>query len=689
MRIAGHGNKFESNQQTESQSFGIGDPSVVIEILRNRLYEHKIRTLVQEYMSNARDAHREVKQARRIEVVAPTQLEPTFKVRDFGPGISPDRMANVFVLYGASTKRQNNTQTGGFGIGAKSAWSYADGFIIVSTVDGTKRTYHAHVGASNVGQLDLLETSATKEPNGCEIQIAVNPRDVSEFTSSIQRACYFWNADERPVLKNVTLPDALKTYDLGALSILASNESVPQFVTSGYGRQDMLVVDGIVYNLNRDIMEKVQQLQDLRQEIQGSMIIRIPNGLVQVSASREKLDDSDFTRKGLAKIGTKLLTDVKKHVSDKINAITTVKGFVDTYREMFRTFVMQNNEYKGFKFDGEYLYTSLLGSLQFRRYTVWNDKVKDHSVKGIPFAQIDQIYLATQNENTVTFNRRIRSAAAGVKDVYVIRERPTTVTKQDGTVEQLKFDVAPPKAMKDLQTVLGKFRDFHAITFVVPPRTPKAAKAARMASHHPIHFLNGHGRDISDRKIADMVSDSKEYIFMAVSEWQDDAKKSRINEMVREFGGDKGNPKCKKPIFIAVSNTVLELIQDEAGFTPYSQWAKDVQITEDLRLRMMGQKAVNTAVIELLSQLDGVKNKKLTKMVDQYKLITKAKGKSYNDVPDTLVKMFKDDAEYVAFLEQDAELKALVSDQYPLLKHFERYAHAEAKRELTWYLNNK
>lgn len=688
MRIAGHGNKFESNQQTETQSFGIGDPSVVIEILRNRLYEHKIRTLVQEYMSNARDAHREIGQKRRIEVVAPTQLEPTFKVRDFGPGISPDRMANVFVLYGASTKRTNNTQTGGFGIGAKSAWSYADGFIIVSTVDGTRRTYHAHVGASNVGQLDLLETTATTEPNGCEIQIAVNPRDVSEFVSSIQRACYFWNADERPILKNVTLPDAIATYDLGALSIVPSNVSLPNFLNC-YGRQDLLIIDGIVYNLNRDIMDKVQQLRDLRHELEGSMIIRIPNGLVQVSASREKLDDSDFTRKGLAKVGTKLLSDVKKHVADKIAAITTVKGFVDTYREMFRTFVMQNNEYKGFKFDGEYLYTPLLGSLYFRRYTVWNDKVKDHSVRGIPFAQIDQIYLKSQKENTVTFNRRIRAAAMNSKDVYVISERATSVTRTDGTVEQLKFDIAPAKAMKDLQAVLGKFKDFHAITFVVPPRTPKAQKAARLATHHPIHFLSGWGRDLSDRKIADMVADSKEYVYMAVSEWQDDSKKSRINEMVREFGGDKGNPKCKKPIFIAVSNTVLELIQDEAGFTPYAEWIKNVQITEDLRLRMMGQKAVNAGVIELLSQLDGVKNKKLTKMVDQYKLINKAKGKSYNDVPETLVEMFKDDAEYVSFLEQDAELKALVSDKYPLLKHFDRYAAAEAKRELTWYLNNK
>lgn len=687
MRIAGHGNKYESNQQTESQSFGIGDPSVVIEILRNRLYEHKIRTLVQEYMSNARDAHREVGQKRRIEVVAPTQFEPTFKVRDFGPGISPDRMANVFVLYGASTKRANNTQTGGFGIGAKSAWSYADGFIIVSTVDGTRRTYHAHVGASNVGQLDLLDTTQTDEPNGCEIQIAVNPRDISEFNSSIQRACYFWNADERPVLKNVTLPEALTAYELGNLSIIPSNASLPSFL-NGYGRQDLLIIDGIVYNLNRDIMDKVEQLNNLRHELQGSMIIRIPNGLVQVSASREKLDDSEFTRKGLAKIGTKLLTDVKKHVADKVAAINTVKGFVETYHGMFRYFVMQSSEYKGFKFDGEYLYTSLLGSLHFRRYSVFRDKVKDSSVKGIPFGQLDRIYLKTQNENTVTFNRRVRSAAVN-GDIYVISERATTATASDGTVQQLKFDVPPPKAMKDLQAVLGKFADFHAITFVVPPRTPKAAKAARLATEHPIHFLNGYGRDTQNWKVADLVSSGKEYVYMLLADWHSDGK-SRFNEMIREFGGDKSNPKCKKPIFIAVSNTVYDLVKDETGFTPYSAWVSEVTITEDLRYRMMAQKAVNTDVIEKLSQLDGVKNKKLTKMVEQYKLISKAKGKSHHsEVPEMLVKKFKDDAEYVSFLEEDAEVKALVNEKYPLLKHMDRYSHAECKREMVWYLNNK
>jgi hypothetical protein len=687
MRIAGHGNKYESNQETQSQSFGIGDPSVVIEILRNRLYEHKIRTLVQEYMSNARDAHREIKQTRKIEVVAPTQLEPTFKVRDFGPGISPERMATVFVLYGASTKRTNNTQTGGFGIGAKSAWSYADGFVIVSTVDGTRRTYHAHVGASNVGQLDLLETTETKDPNGCEIQVAVNPRDVNEFTQSIQRACYFWNDEETPILKNVTLPPKIVTYDLGSLSIIGTNESRPTFINTGYG-SDILVIDGIMYDLNRNLLDKVQPLKDVRNELTGSMIIKVPNGLIQVSASREKIDDSDFTRKGLAKIGTRLYADVKKHVADKIASINSVKGFVEVYHSMYKFFVMQNNEYKGFRFDGQYLYTSMLGSVTFRRYALdYNQKVKDSSVKGIPVDQLTNIYLMKQNENAVTMNRRIRAELINKKDMYIIRERPTSATASDGTVTQLKFDVPPAKAIKELQSILGTFHDFHAIKFVVPPRTPKALKAQKLASQQSFHVLNGYGRDIKNTTVNDLQAQGKNFVYMLVSDWQSE-KKDRFNDMIREFGGSLSES-GKKPVFIAVSNSTYEIIKDEKGFTPYADWLDTVQLTENIRLRMMHSKCLNSEIIEKVSQLDGVKIKKLTNLVDHYKLMKKAVANSRDSVPDVVIKKFKDDAEYLKFLEVDAELKELVNDKYPLLKHMNRYANAEEKREIIWYLNNK
>ena len=161
MKLAEHSNQLATNVEGETQNFGIGDASVVIEILRNRLYENKIQTLTQEYICNARDAHREVGKGNNFEVTVPNRLNPVFKVKDFGPGITPDRMATVFIMYGASTKRGTDNQTGGFGIGAKSAWSYTDSFTIVSTVNGTRRTYVAHTGVNNNGRLDLVSTDET------------------------------------------------------------------------------------------------------------------------------------------------------------------------------------------------------------------------------------------------------------------------------------------------------------------------------------------------------------------------------------------------------------------------------------------------------------------------------------------------------------------------------------------------
>jgi len=117
--------KIDSNvEPSKALNFGISDVRLVVDIL-SKLYAYPIRTLVQEYICNGRDAMREAGTWGKlpIEITVPNSLDPVFKVRDFGVGISPDRMENIFVNYGSSTKRNTNTQTGGFGIGAKSASS--------------------------------------------------------------------------------------------------------------------------------------------------------------------------------------------------------------------------------------------------------------------------------------------------------------------------------------------------------------------------------------------------------------------------------------------------------------------------------------------------------------------------------------------------------------------------------------
>ena len=113
--------KSEIIGKTVTQQFDIGDQAMIIEFMSKTIYSNPLKIVVQEYISNARDAHIEIgKGDIPVKVKLPNRFDPTLSFRDFGPGISPDRMKNVFIRYGVSTKRNNNNESGSFGLGAKS-----------------------------------------------------------------------------------------------------------------------------------------------------------------------------------------------------------------------------------------------------------------------------------------------------------------------------------------------------------------------------------------------------------------------------------------------------------------------------------------------------------------------------------------------------------------------------------------
>jgi hypothetical protein len=101
-------------------AFGISEKDSVhiVNILRDKLYSNKILAVVREYSTNAQDAHAEAgKKDVPIRVTLPGPLDPTFRVRDFGPGLSEEDIRTVYALYGASTKRNSNEVVGQLGLG--------------------------------------------------------------------------------------------------------------------------------------------------------------------------------------------------------------------------------------------------------------------------------------------------------------------------------------------------------------------------------------------------------------------------------------------------------------------------------------------------------------------------------------------------------------------------------------------
>ena len=127
-------------QSGETKGFGVSNDPMLMSMLSTGLYENPLRTMLQEIMFNAWDAHRMGNcQDRPIDVY----LNDTsgLIVRDYGPGISPDDMHDIYCIYGNSTKRDDKGQTGGFGLGSKSPFAYNDSFTVTSHHGGLTSMY--------------------------------------------------------------------------------------------------------------------------------------------------------------------------------------------------------------------------------------------------------------------------------------------------------------------------------------------------------------------------------------------------------------------------------------------------------------------------------------------------------------------------------------------------------------------
>jgi len=242
-----------SNIVADEFEFGIKNPAIVFEILCTKLYENPLQVLIQEYMCNARDSHRENGNTLDpIEVVLPTKLFPTIKFRDSGVGLSPDRVKDVFVFLGESTKNTNDFETGGFGVGAKTGWAYTDSFTVRTIYNGIEYVYLAYMAETRIGKLESISQTSTDKSNGTTIEVDIKPEDFDRAELYVYRTGHFWEV--RPVVKNNRLykfnDTTINYHDKHTNELLGScikNVGNIPYLTIDSNKIN-LVLDGIIYN---------------------------------------------------------------------------------------------------------------------------------------------------------------------------------------------------------------------------------------------------------------------------------------------------------------------------------------------------------------------------------------------------------------------------------------------------------
>ncbi len=141
----------------------------MMEMLVN-LYADRRLAVAREYLSNAVDATRAAGSAEPVEVTTPTLVEPNLIVTDRGTGMSVAEVEATFLAFAASSKRDSNEMIGGLGVGAKSAWTLAESFLVDTVKGGLRTTVRA---ARNLEHQVLLAGVPSDLPDGTTIIVPV------------------------------------------------------------------------------------------------------------------------------------------------------------------------------------------------------------------------------------------------------------------------------------------------------------------------------------------------------------------------------------------------------------------------------------------------------------------------------------------------------------------------------------
>ena len=277
--------------------FGIGNLGLVMKIFRELMYKDPVRAICREISCNARDAHREIGAINEpIEIHLPSKFDKSWKVKDWGPGISPDRMENIFLQYGNSTKREDNDQTGGWGLGAKTPFSKTNQFTI-STIthdeDGInrKRVWIAHIDETDQGMIRCLKEHEVDEPTGTEIIVPVQDKDFEEFIDGTIKATTHW--DVRPNLIGMgSIPEYPEKNEIllegDGWKLYTSRESYDQYDTT-------VILDGMAYPLDPDSLGGRLSRSD-SQLFSKNLELFFDVGEIVPAPNREHLHYDDNTR---------------------------------------------------------------------------------------------------------------------------------------------------------------------------------------------------------------------------------------------------------------------------------------------------------------------------------------------------------------------------------------------------------
>jgi hypothetical protein len=176
------------------------------------LYSDPLKAFIREAIQNAIDAMRVNNTLDKgIFIHMPTEDNPKLSITDYGAGISEETFNTTYGKLGYSTKREDNTLNGGFGIGRLSIVAASEQGYITTIHNGFKYVYF--LSLKDTYSYQLISKTECSEPTGTTVEIVVDIKKNSSSIKSIYLSVYTLTAFlDFPVHSNNYLVTEINAY---------------------------------------------------------------------------------------------------------------------------------------------------------------------------------------------------------------------------------------------------------------------------------------------------------------------------------------------------------------------------------------------------------------------------------------------------------------------------------------------
>lgn len=308
--------------------------------LSDKMYKRKELAAIREYACNSFDAHIVAnKPIKDIVVTLPTMDDLTFKIRDFGFGLSETEIRDIYCVFGVSTKRNDNKVTGCLGYGCKSGFSVSDSFIVTSWNGGEKSIYQCIKGDTRkLHSILLLSRTASNEPSGIEVSIPVSQDKMWTFHNEAGNFFKYWKTQPTIINLSSDQVDVIKKYQETAATLFGNNWEIRP---RNYGSTTAIAYMGNVpYELDWNVISDKMAMTEEKRAIMNilesnDVVLYFDMGAVNFVDSRESLEYTDTTINALMSRIDEICIKIKDSIQNKINEATSIWEAKRVYNAIF------------------------------------------------------------------------------------------------------------------------------------------------------------------------------------------------------------------------------------------------------------------------------------------------------------------------------------------------------------------